>query len=227
MNAYRERFLGMFKEIKACSKIDITAIKDEIPKVSQDEINDQFTKIENFLGYKLDEKLKDCLFITDEISLSWGYELEENEYENGGEFRLSNLYHIISSNQAELWYEEMEDQEKEFYKKLVPFDDHPNTGDGVMSVFKMENGEASPEVWLYDSNGMCHKMLLDYPSYLEKTLETKGFYGWQYLFCEVDLSDYYFATARNQLEKMLNILPKLFPNNDYKEYFDRFANVNK
>lgn len=215
----------MFEKLKNCSKIDIIAINAEIPKLSPDEINFQFDEIEKILKYKLDEKLKDCLFISDEISLYWDYELEEDEYENAGEFRLSSLSRIFTFSKPELWYEEMEEEEKEFYKELIPFDDHPNTGDGVMGVFKMEKGAASPEIWLYDSNGICHKMNLDYPGYLERILETKGFYGWQYLFCEIDLSDYYFASVQRQLETMLKVLPKLFPDKDYKEYFDRYEKL--
>jgi hypothetical protein len=227
MKGYREKFIDMFDDIKKCSNIDIITINAEIPTLSQYDIDFQFGEIENFLKYKLDKKLKNCLFLSDEISLYWGYELKEDEHENGGEFRLSSLSHIFTFSKPELWYEEMEEEEKEFYKKLIPFDDHPNTGDGVMGVFKMENGIASPEIWLYDNNGLCHKMDLDYPGYLDYLLETKGFYGWQYLFCEIDLSDYYFASAKNQLETMLKVLPQLFPDQDYKKYFDRYEKLKK
>lgn len=226
MIKYRKIFSQMFDNIKHCSQIDILDCSSEIPLINEAEIEDQLNNIESFLGCELDSETKQCVFFLENISLYWGYELDDGEYETGGEFRLYPLSKVLSNcNTAKLWNEDMKEDEKKFYKRLIPFDDHPNTGDGVMSVFKTEDRANFPEIWIYDDNGICHRTSLNYPDYLKHILKTKGFYRWQYLFCEIDLSDQNFSFLEKRFETMLRVLPLLFPDENYSEYILRYEKL--
>ncbi|MEV0054423.1 hypothetical protein AB0H34_28455 [Saccharopolyspora shandongensis] len=54
-------------------------------------------------------------------------------------------------------------------------------------------------------------------------LITKGVYGWQHLFADVQLHADEYIHARKRLTTMLQVLPEIFPGHDYEPLRARLA----
>lgn len=223
MLSFRERMLAMFEQTRNAPYVKLLHEESDIPEADPEYIRIAFDEIETHLGYPLADYFRDYFFASEAIALHWDYELDGEE-ENGGEFRLSNLFNVFTSDDSKLWIDEMSEQEKEFYRKLRPFDDHPYMGDGTMGVFKLEPGVASPEIWFYNVSNKSYKMDLTYNEYVECLIDTRGFFGWQYLFCDIDIRKHY-TDLPGELAKMLDVLPRLFPDTNFDKYRQRYEKL--
>ena len=142
-----------------------------------------------------------------------------------GEFHFRSLDDIAKKTFV-IWDDEMSEEEQEFLRSLIVFDIHPHTGDGVKSCLKKAQEGNRMEIWLIDSNGECFLTSMDQPAYINALLELKGWFGWQFLFCDIDLTDSYFRFVKNDLNRMINVLPQLFKEVDYEKYQTRFQQIN-
>ena len=141
-----------------------------------------------------------------------------------GEFDLSNLRRaILSGPLAERWYDPTA-EEWQLLSELRSFDGTGATGVGHLSLLRIQPGVGSPELWFDATTKGYHRMDLDYPGYLEALRITKGTFGWQYLFTDVELDDGgEFDVAGQFMEIMLDLFPKLFPEHDYAPLRTRLA----
>jgi hypothetical protein len=222
MTAFIQKMETMFAQAKAAPNIKILRIKNEFPEVDKDSAQFEIDETERLSGIKLADYFKEYWFPASEITLCWDYQLDGKE-ENGGEFRLINLFKALAVNKPKLWNDDMAEEEKELLRKFRPFDDHPYTGDGMLGVFKIEPGVNDPEVWYYKVTGQGYKMDLSYRGYVECVMETRGYFDWQYFFCDIEIN----RNLSNRLTAMLDILPRLFPDTDYTKYFERFERLKK
>lgn len=83
------------------------------------------------------------------------------------------------------------------------FDDHPNAGDGVLSLIRAQEGQWELGVF---EHGSVTKLDLDVPGYMQALLDLRGAFGWQWLYADaaaarkkklsvlLDQVELYFAT---------------------------------
>ncbi len=64
-------------------------------------------------------------------------------------------------------------------------------------------------------------MELSYGAYAETALATKGAFGWQYLFTDVNLSSPEFHAASRNLGESLALFSEAFPQYDYVPLVNR------
>jgi hypothetical protein len=140
-----------------------------------------------------------------------------------GEICLSNLVTSVTQ-----WHPPLEDpaltrSEQGVLAELKVVDEQPYAGIGTATGLRITSRSSQPEIWFYDSSRSRLELLdLDYGTYLEKALVTKGTFGWQYLFAEVDLSRPQFTWHTENLTAALDRLPTLFPGHPYTELRSRF-----
>ncbi len=156
--------------------------------------------------------------VPERITLYWGYILDGEE-KSGGEFNLYHLLNALISNTAD-------DGISNAYvdpSALRWIDAHPHTGDGVRVLCDSQKWPDWQHIQLMisDENGKLYDLTINYESYVRWTYITKGFYNWQYLFVkkksmEADMKKYLLT---NYFLPMKMVLPTLFPNMDYSDFF--------
>ncbi|MFF3290337.1 hypothetical protein [Streptomyces sp. NPDC003023] len=131
-----------------------------------------------------------------------------------GEFQLN---HVYSRRLMSHTWEGTDDRERALYKELRIFDSTPQTGSGRMAGLRATPGTTNPEIWFFDMRQGAMEMELDYGTYLDTLMVTKGTIGWQYLFCDAGFGDEGFTPVAEGLREMLEVFPRLFPDHDYAD----------
>lgn len=96
-------------------------------------------------------------------------------------------------------------------------EDHPQTGDGLMTGLVFPDEQGAPELWLYD-NGELLRLNLTINTYIEHLLALKGMFNWQYLFTASATGNALVKKRRTQLRKQLELFGQLFPGEDFSYY---------
>lgn len=158
--------------------------------------------------------IRERFFRFDNIEAYWRSSNPESKIV--GEFNLTHLYRSVLGKQMDPAWEEEDDEEPELYSELRVFDETPRTGSGRMAALRATPGTTNPEIWFFDMQGAL-EMDLDYATYLDTLLITKGTVGWQYLFCAAGLTTPGFAATVKGIKEMLQVFPQLFPDYDYSD----------
>ncbi|GAA4624445.1 hypothetical protein GCM10023196_024610 [Actinoallomurus vinaceus] len=134
-----------------------------------------------------------------------------------GEFCVRNIHGCLVNGDLPLTDEGLEPGERRVLRELKIFDEAPFGGAGSVTGLRVLPEGGVPEIWHYVSTRtMLHRLHLDYGTYLDTLLITKGATGWQYLFADVDLTEPKHADTAGNLTAMLDIFPGLFPGHDYE-----------
>jgi len=149
--------------------------------------------------------------------LAWRYRLDGDEH-NGGEFCWVGPNPPTS---APAWWDDLPAEMRELHTRLCVLEYHPWTGDDASVMLELRPGVGSAPLWL-ERRGQLHPMTIGISEYIERTIETRGLFGWQVLFC--DWQDY---PHRNLLElavdrRRFEDLQRLFPDVDYQPYLRRY-----
>ncbi|MFE4537556.1 hypothetical protein ACFRKB_21110 [Streptomyces scopuliridis] len=140
-----------------------------------------------------------------------------------GEFCLRNLYRCLTQRHLPLTDELLATAERRVLPELKIFDQAPFCGAGQVTGLRASPAADGAEIWHYVSTRTeLHHLHLDYGTYLETLLITKGAWGWQYLFADVDLTDSRFHDPAENLAAMFDTFPVLFPDHDYEPLYARW-----
>ncbi len=166
------------------------------------------------------------------VFLAWKYSMD-HDHVWGGEIRISPYLVILGKSKVP--FEASPDNKKmlEFLGNIHLLDHFQYSLQSTLKV-GLELRDGAEHLWLWNDNGEKYPLTLSIPQYFERLLETKGFIGWQYFFVDLgacDFSDPYFSenfaavpndgTAR--MEEFLQVMPKLFPDQDYAFYQERLV----
>lgn len=198
--------------------------KEKIKQIPIDIIEPKFLDLEESLGVNLYSFLGRYYEILGRFSIAWNYTIDNAE-NPGGEIRLINFSTIFFSK-FKLYYNEMPDEKIALLKSLLPFDDHPTIGDGTLSAFRINPLSQIPEIWYYD-NGDAFKINLSIDAYIEHSLRTRGFLGWQFLFCSLNWNDELNDFRLERIGKLVKDLPQLFPGEDFSSYEELYHDILK
>lgn len=195
----------------------------EIPAEHED-VESELAALSEAAGTTLGPEFKTTLCRFEEISVCW--ELDSTDLR--GEFSVESLRYALAHGPHEHPLEgELTSAERQRWSEFRPFDGHPVTGTGEWVALRIRPGTPNPEIWYYHTeteNYAGFELDLDYHQYLRTLAITKGTYGWQKLFCDVDvLTEDDMSEVRTELEEMLELLPPLFPGHDYAPLRARLA----
>lgn len=208
------RFEGLLADLKASQRI-------EVLNWEQVGLQDQHNPQER-TGLSLAPPLPECTLPFSRWAVHWETTGGGASTVTGGEILLTDL-NATASQEIDLVTEYTPVGEREILRTLRVVDDQPLGGNGTFAALRLVDGRLEPEVWFYDLKLGLHAMVLDYCAYLDALLHTKGFYGWQYLFAEVDLDAQEYGILLQRLSRTIRVLPTLFPNSNFEDLAERLS----
>ncbi|MFE4372941.1 hypothetical protein ACFRMN_32840 [Streptomyces sp. NPDC056835] len=167
--------------------------------------------IRRYMGPTAVDDVEDHLLDDDRIHLSW----HTPDHYVYGEFALKDLRVCLSGHYMPYMDERLTVSEQLVMGEIKTLEEAPGSGRLTALRVPMDMTPCQ-EIWFYDMNQQRFELLdLDYSSYLDTLLITKGIPGWQYLYADRRLADDEFRQLANQLELSLGTLEEAFPGHDY------------
>lgn len=218
---FEKRTAKVFEDIRKNQKVVIEDISDDFEDLSEDIINKRIIRTENVYKTKIPDNFYPYFLSVDELKLKWNVDADFDS--SGGEFYVKNLTGM-------------------FLNPLETFDKDNISPDDVIllkqgyrffafhyddkSAIKISKKEIAPNIFfipLYLGKESL-KLNLSFPEYMEHTLKTRGFWGWQYLFTGLKFKDFDF-NLETDLKESFECLEIAFPNEDFSEYYERFRGM--
>ncbi|WP_159048596.1 hypothetical protein [Streptomyces sp. NRRL F-4489] len=212
---YEARCAEALREIEECQEWEVSVARFGSISEPLDDAEGVFEDLAKWHELPLAPEIRSRFFRFDEIEACWRIPRPENDIV--GEFHLSHLYVTVEENRMGETWEGTDDEERELYGELRFFDDTPNTGSGRFAALRATPGASNPEIWFFDMRQGAIEMDLDYGTYLDTLLVTKGTIGWQYLFTDAGFGDPGFTPLAAGLREMMEVFPRLFPRHDYTD----------
>lgn len=213
-------FRTLFQELKQFRSVEII-VEKIIPEREEGLAEFAVRDLTQLFGFDVPEHYVDYIDVSLDTHLRFVYYIG-GQVAGGGEFHLRPLYDtLVSTKDPGLWHKGMDQQEIEFVKQFRIFDDHPDAGDFKMAVFYMTPGKcppAIPDIYFYDRGQYWKMDGFDYGDYLDGLLGLFGVSNWQYIFCDIDMSQPEFESVFNELNTTLLHLSDLFPERDFEPY---------
>lgn len=150
--------------------------------------------------------------------------------ELSGEFRIGDLFTDLLIAPPSPTGEDPSPEDERFFASLRVVDDTPSSANEQWTAIRVTPNTDPLELWFYDPDlagseaiqGEVYRLELDYPEYLRNLAITKGAFSWQYLFIEeISLTSPELRDAFERLQKMLEVLPTLFPDWNYGTLTER------
>lgn len=223
---YERRWLDVLDELRNCPDPNLRVTRDHQGPliVEPADASAAFGEIAQQDGVLLDPALQGCFLRFDGLGACWGFGEEESDPLFAGEFNLSPLMQTIRRRPPVERYPDPSPEQLELLSELRDFDGTPMSGVGSISSLRVRQGPAhNPEIWFSDGALGMRRMDVDLCGYLDALRITKGTYGWQYLFADVDLSDEDHEVTAEFLTEMLAVFTDLFPAHDYEPLRARLA----
>jgi hypothetical protein len=176
------------------------------------------------LGIELPEPVESFYLTCDGFELRWHYLDEEGERHLGGDLVLFDFATTFDSWLGSLWghFDEMSSEELDFIWELRGVDATPSTDDERMTVLHIEEDDPSYDLYVHDRERGTYRMDLDFVTYVECAIESRGIPGWQLLFCpDYDLDEDPFETGIR--ERFPELMRTLFPHEEplhFQEFFE-------
>lgn len=219
MNALRgfeDQCLRAVAELQQCGGLVVDT--DEIPPVIAEFADPDWVlaDIASRTGLQLpDHPFRDHFFASNSIAARWR---SEGDPQIVGEFALSHIHRCLVGDPPELEDPALSDDEGDILFELRVIDQEPFSGSGRLTGIRLAEGGSSHELWLYDmSQERLERLDADYGTYLENVLITKGAYGWQYLFADVDFKEPGLGDVADNLSEMLRVFPEMFSGHSYAD----------
>ncbi|MDQ0746687.1 hypothetical protein QF034_000918 [Streptomyces africanus] len=170
-----------------------------------------------YMGPDAVDQVADHLLDAEQIHLSW-HTPDHGVY---GEFVFKDLRTCLSGLYMPYTDERLAPAEQLVMDEIKTLEESP--GSGRLTALRVSM-DMTPcrELWFYDMNQQRFELLdLNYSSYADTMLLTKGIPGWQYLYTDVRLDGGEFRHLASQLERSLDALEAVFPAHDYSVLRER------
>ncbi|GAA3779151.1 hypothetical protein GCM10022403_012270 [Streptomyces coacervatus] len=220
-----EQQVESIRELKSNPLFEVTDEKESLSFPISDFDPLSGTK-EEWADVRLSAELKDCALRFWSLSCQW--HCVDPELELHGEFCLPHLYRALLRD-APRYNDLASEPERSLMSELRLIDFAPARATGEAAYIRIEPHKDQLEIWyqdryLYEEDTNTQgflRMELDYCAYLEALRLTKGAFGWQMLFVDVELRGLEFRRHRENLTAMLRTFPSAFPQYDYAPLISR------
>jgi len=219
----KESILASVHELRSSDQVQVTHLETEFSSEEEPAIAYLEELFRRSFHYRLPSDVAEILTFPPECAVAWSYRSRGKVVE-GGEFRLINLFDAFQSHRLKLNPDDIPPTLHGSPREAIYFDFQPEIGNSIYALLIPQQNEEFPRVHLHD-RGRILPMMVDVRRYIELLAVTKGFYYWQYLFCEIDLQAYEFGFQRASIRKMVKILSSLFPQSDLSALQKRMAEI--
>jgi hypothetical protein len=139
-----------------------------------------------------------------------------------GEFCLAGISEAVMAGSPEWPVEQAKtDEERQAFASLRFFDSQPHGGTGTSTALCLVADAEPAEIWYYHMVQGFMRLDLDYGSYLDLLLRTKGLYYWQYLFAACEKASPELEAVLPALRAGLELLREAFPDDDLEDLMTR------
>ncbi|MFF2374789.1 hypothetical protein ACFVUW_10435 [Streptomyces xiamenensis] len=136
----------------------------------------------------------------------------------GGEIGLRYLGDVIPLGTSEGWAPELAAS-----MGLLPFDRLERGGTGRAAALRLRTGHPA-QFWFRDAaQARPVRLDCDLSGYITALCLTRGFYGWQYLFADIDLDDPRYAATGDAITAGLDAVATAHPRDDLGVLWQRLA----
>lgn len=221
-----DKFNLCIKAISVHPKIDVSTCQadffDEYDEFYFEQEADVFY---NDFGYHLSNNVKELAsFPVDPLTISWRYIKPNAPHQIAGGFSLREIGDSLSleKNIYKIVNEDIDEATQDLMRKAHYFDVQPDVAWELATLLvDYKNGEF-PELWYLEYQKM-YQLDLDLKTYLEMLLLTKGIMHWQFFFVDSSKYSEKISLQKENLARILEYLPIIFPDQDYKPLRERFA----
>jgi hypothetical protein len=230
-NAYsKEAAEELLNELDANSEIKLLSTSGLNPPCRAN----TFDVIKDSIGIIFTEEVKSFYRQTNGLTIVWEYDELV-----AGEVNIVPIMDTMLEEYDETWKSHMIESKsfdnpnfQAFIKNLYSFDIYEESFQSTLRVV-MEINKTSkptiPKLWLWHLAGERFPLSLTFEEYIKKIFKTRGFYGWQYFFIDLnscDFNDPYFSEffaescydALPKMDDFMKVMPKLFPKDDFSEF---------
>jgi hypothetical protein len=216
---FEKKAIISFKKLKENKKINIKEISSSFRDLSEDIIKNRITRTENNYKIKIPEEFYPYILSIDEVKLKWNINSDFDF--PGGEFYIRNVTGMFYNPLETFEKDDISPDDAKLLKQGYRFfafhyDDR--------SAIKISEKEIESNVFFVPSAEEPMKLEISYPEYMDYSLKTKGFWGWQYLFTGLKFKDFDFNLEAD-LKESFECLEVAFPNEDFSEYYERFESM--
>lgn len=193
---------------------------NHVPEVS-------LNTIENSVGATIPERIKAFYKLTDGFELSWNYLDEDNVSYRGGRIHLYDFARVFDLWIDKLWSISVEEHpfDEDFLLSLRGFD-RIEAGDDKTSdwiVVCVEEEYPTFDLFLFDEAETDFYLLnISFENYLRMLVETRGFYGWQYLFVDDELLD---EARIGRVRQFFSVMERFFPDTELDFFYQKAASL--
>ncbi|MFH8693300.1 hypothetical protein [Streptomyces chartreusis] len=218
--SYEEGWLTVLDELRDGPAVEVlNEVQDDIDLMVEDSA---FDDLADWEGVELDESIRHAYVRFSQLGSQW--RTVDPHRDLAGEFRISPLPLAVHEDPPEFPSSLYSDEQREIASGFRVIDSSPFTGTGSFVAMRLQAGVANPEIWFSDHRtNSLWKLDLDYVEYMESLRLTKGVFDWQHLFTEAPLHEEEFEGTARELQAMLEILPRVFPEHDYASLHARLA----
>ncbi|WP_405578170.1 hypothetical protein [Streptomyces sp. NBC_01092] len=211
-SAFQLRAREAFEQVRSTAEFTVESF--EIESEGERPLTEDDAKlIRRYMGPAAVDEVRDHLLDVEQIQLSW----RTADFRVYGEFALKDLRTCLSGRYMPYTDERLTPEEQLVMDEIKTLEEAP--GSGRLTALRVHM-DMSPcqEIWFYDMNQQRFVLLdLDYSSYVDNLLITKGIPGWQYLYSDARLADEEFRQLARQLQISLDALEEVFPDHDYTD----------
>ncbi|MGY5132221.1 hypothetical protein ACWGJW_07365 [Streptomyces nigrescens] len=213
--SYEERYAQMLAEIRASPAVKLRDEHHDDHRDHAEQPDAMISELATRSGISLAPKFLEYAFTTNSLGCRW--EIPRTNHTLRGEIHLLDVFNALSNDQTEVFIDTDDDEMEELFDELRIIDRTPYGGGGELTAIRRAAATSDPEMWFYDGSDEVFRLDIGYCEYLEALLLTKGTYGWQYLFSDLNSDNAYLGAGGWKVELMLDLFPDIFPEHDYSE----------
>ncbi|MFC5187071.1 hypothetical protein [Actinomadura harenae] len=216
-NAYETRWDALCAALDAHPAIEVSYRINGGIDATVTDADSAWTALAGTTGAPAPAGLADRFHRFRELGRQWGVEKSGVH----GEFFLTHLA-AAQPQGYESWIDSWTDQARFSSSELRIIDEHPVTGTGGFAGIRPAPGRGEPELWWSTIQYADWRLDIGYREYMDALMLTRGAFHWQFLFTAAPLASEEFDRVRAHLERMLDALPALFPEDDFGPLRQRF-----
>jgi len=222
MNSVLNELCGEINAIAALQNV----VCDLSPGLSQDKLNER----QQEYSVTLSPEVRTFFSELDGFKLAWEFHTEELSRSHTfieGHVRILNFHKMFMGFdgrfwRGELWSEKTPERDLQFLKGLQVLDYYGKDSVECVCLERTDDRVLSPNLWLFYQGLIPMRMEFNLTEYASKLRQTKGIWGWQFFYVDVNLSEHEFEAVKDNCEMVIQWYGKIFRDGFESELAERY-----
>ncbi|WP_299441106.1 hypothetical protein [uncultured Aquimarina sp.] len=214
MSNYLKKIKGLIAELSSLSSISDVVFEKGIGISSED-----FMDYSKEYELAIPDEVKGFYSEFDGFKLIWNYRTNELNAANTlieENVEILSFYNMFKGYDGRSWENEIWDEQTpmndlSLYKRLKILDYFEKDNVHCVCIEISKENVLTTKLWLFRQGYKPIPMTIDVTQYIDKLCFTKGFWGWQYYFTNVDFSSSEFEGIKLDIQNSMAFYSKFFP----------------